>query len=355
MNKTFKKLTSVIAMVSMLIGCGANFEVTPMKSISIEYGSSLNNDLLFDKEASSEGTKVKSVNGFDSSKVGEHTISVIFTDKEEKKDFEATVKVVVEDTKLPKITLTKDKMEITEGDELDLKKLVKEVKDPVDGDIDFSDKKVNSNGWYFDKGALDTSKAGTYDVKVIALDVNGNTSEAVLKVVVKEKPVVQNEQQSSNQSQTTEDQHVCNPISLGNCGLLFATKDDAANYGDSLITQNQATSYYIEDVYCQCGSFLGWSISSIYEEQNKVPESSKPQAPSSEDDKEKEEKEEKVCEIEWDKPNAVGNSGFATYSMDEADDYVEKNLPLDHGATIISRHDSCGNEYWTVHWYELKE
>ena len=352
MNKTVKKLMNLITVSALLTGCVAKFEVIPTESISIEYGSNLNNDLLFDKEASTEGTKVKLVDGFDSLKVGEQIISVTFTDKEEKKDFEATVKVVVEDTKLPKITLVKDKVEITEGDELDLKKLVKEVKDPVDGDINFSDKKVAANAWYFDKGALDTSKAGTYDVKLIALDVNGNTSEAVLKVVVKEKPVVQNEQKSSNQSQTTENQHICKPISLGNGGLLFTTKDEAINYGESLITQKQATSYYIEDVYCQCGSFLGWCINSIYEAQNVVPESNDPQAPSSEDNKEK---DEKVCEIEWDKPNAVGNSGFACYDYDEAFDYAENNAPEDHGAAVLSCNDSCGNEYWTVHWYELRE
>ena len=67
---------------------------------------------------------------------------------------------------------------------------IKTVKDPVDGDLAYSDKKTEKNGYYIDSGKLNTKKAGTYEVMVFAKDVNGNEAKESFKVVVKKKKVV---------------------------------------------------------------------------------------------------------------------------------------------------------------------
>ncbi|MCR0181027.1 bacterial Ig-like domain-containing protein, partial [[Clostridium] innocuum] len=97
------------------------------------------------------------------------------------------VKITVKDTKKPEIVLKKDKVTIAAGDKLDLKDNVKSVKDPVDGNLKYSDKEIKTSGYYIDKGKLNTKKAGTYEVIVKAFDVNGNKTEKKFKVIVKEK------------------------------------------------------------------------------------------------------------------------------------------------------------------------
>lgn len=93
--------------------------------MKIEYGDKLDNTLLFDKETSSEGTKVKLVEGFDSMQIGQQEITVTFTDNNQKKEMQAKTKVLVADTKKPIITLEKDYLEIIEGEKLDLYSMVK--------------------------------------------------------------------------------------------------------------------------------------------------------------------------------------------------------------------------------------
>ena len=243
-----KKTLLVFSLVTILAGC-TQFNVTPATSISHEYGEDLDKSLLFDKESSTEGVKVKAVDGFDALKVGTQEVCVVFTDTEEKKEFEAKVKVEVKDTKLPTIVLAKEKVEILEGDELDLKAMVKEVKDAVDGSLTYVEKDAKNGNWSFNKGKLNTSKAGTYEVRVVAFDKNGNRSETVIEVNVKEKPVEKVEkpkvekdkQQSTYQEPVVEEpteqpiienQHVCKATTLGNSGLLFSTEGEAAAYGE---------------------------------------------------------------------------------------------------------------------------
>lgn len=235
-----KKTLLFIGLVTILAGC-TQFNVTPATSITWEYGEDLDKSMLFDKESSTEGVKVKNVDGFDALKVGTQEVSVVFTDAQEKQEFEAKVKVEVKDTKLPTIVLARDKVEITEGDELDLKAMVKEVKDAVDGSLTYVEKDAKNGNWSFHKDKLNTSKAGTYEVRVVAIDKNGNQSEAVIEVKVKEKLAQKQEIQSTYQEPVVdepieqpiiENQHVCKATTLGNSGLLFTTEGEAAAYGE---------------------------------------------------------------------------------------------------------------------------
>lgn len=274
--------------IALLAGC-SSFEVKPVENLTIEYGDKLLHSTLFDSAASSEGAKVSAVVDFDSKKIGEQDVIVKFTDEKGKKSIEATVKVTVQDSKKPIITLAKDKVEITEGDKLNLKDLVKEVKDPVDGDITYSDTKGDSNVWYLEKEKLDTSKAGTYEIKVVAVDANGNTSEATINITVKEKPVVKVEtpvvKESNTQDDTdddqviqtpgTQNQHVCKATTLGNTGLLFNSIDEASAYGQGLMHQGTATSYTADAVHCECGTLVGYTVNYSFEVAQKPNDTSK--------------------------------------------------------------------------------
>lgn len=347
-----KKVFLVLGLATILAGC-ASFNVTPVTSITHEYGEDLDNTLLFDKEASSEGAKVKEVNGFNALELGEQEVSVVFTDAAEKKELEAKVKVEVKDTKLPTIVLAKDKVEITEGDELDLKAMVQEVKDEVDGELTYVEKDAKNGEWYFNTDEIDTDKAGTYEVKVIAFDKNGNRHETVIEVVVKAKPVEKEEetQQQTNQEPVVqepteqpiiENQHVCEATTLGNSGLLFSTEGEAAAYGQGLINQGTATSYTTNPVYCECSDLVGYTVNYAYEVAQQPAET-----PKEEDNKH-------TCKADgqW---ISVGNSGVAFYTEEEADEYVKNNTPENHGAAIISTYDVCSNEGWTIQWFELRE
>ncbi|WP_115714653.1 flagellar biosynthesis protein FlgM [Amedibacterium intestinale] len=181
-----KKLISMIAVAALLMtGCAKELKVTPAENLKVEYGEKLDNTKLFNVKESDENVKVDKVEGFDAKKLGEQEITVTFTDGEREK--EGKVIITVEDTKKPAIEFKKESVSITAGDKLVLKDNIKSVKDPVDGDLKYSEKAVEKDGYYIDKGKLDTKKAGTYDVKVIAADKNGNKTEKSFKVIVKKK------------------------------------------------------------------------------------------------------------------------------------------------------------------------
>lgn len=182
-----KKLLCIAALAALVLtGCSKDLQVKTPEKLTVEYGDKLDNSKLFNAKESAENVKVDKVNGFEEKKLGDQTLKVTFTDGD--KNTEKEVKVTVKDTKKPVITLKKDKITITAGDKLALKDNVKSVKDPVDGDLKYSDKEINKSGYYIDKGKLNIKKAGTYEIKVFAYDANGNAAEKSFKVIVKKKP-----------------------------------------------------------------------------------------------------------------------------------------------------------------------
>ena len=229
-----RKLCSLIAIVAFILnGCSQELEVKTADSITTEYGEELENSKLYDAKESDENVTVKKVDGYDAKKLGEQTLDVIFTDGN--KETEKQIKVKVEDTKKPEIELKKDKITITAGDKLTLKDNVKSVKDPIDGDLKYSNKKVEKSGYYIDKGKLDTGKAGTYEVKVLAYDANGNASEKTFKVIVEKKKEVKKEKSKA----TTNNNTVTNTVNDSN------KKQDSA--GQSTGQQPPATSNNTEE------------------------------------------------------------------------------------------------------------
>ena len=195
-----KKLVGLIAVAAFILtGCNQELKVTTAENITSEYGEKLDNSKLFNAKESDENIKVKSVDSFDEKKVGEQTLKVVFTDGD--LEAEKTIVVKVEDTKKPAIELKKETVTITAGDKLTLKDNVKSVSDSIDGDLKYSDKAIEKDGYYIDKGKLNTEKAGEYTVTVKAFDKNGNSTEKTFKVVVekkKETPKKESSNASSN-------------------------------------------------------------------------------------------------------------------------------------------------------------
>ena len=231
-----KRLISMIAVVALLItGCAKELKVETAENIKVEYGEKLDNSKLFNKKESDENVKVGKVEGFDAKKLGEQEITVTFTDG--KKDKEEKLKIIVEDSKKPVIELKNESITITAGDKLELQDNIKSVKDPVDGDLKYSDKTIEKDGYYIDKGKLDTKKAGTYEVKVIAVDVNGNKTEKTFKVTVKKKETAKKPSTSnstgnsntSNNSSINGGSSSSKPSNSGNSGSNGGSSSGGSN------------------------------------------------------------------------------------------------------------------------------
>ena len=187
-----KKLTTLLTVLVLLVltACSSSLKVELKEKIEIEYGSELKIENITDQKELS----IKEIKDFDNKKVGEQKATITFTNEDEK-ETSKEVTLTVKDTKAPVIELKKDKVEITAGDKFDMKSNIKSVKDPVDGDVKYNDAKDLSKDGYNITGKIDTTKAGTYKLKVTAFDKNGNKAEKEYSVVVKEKP---KEETSSN-------------------------------------------------------------------------------------------------------------------------------------------------------------
>lgn len=103
----------------------------------------------------------------------------------------------------PVLTLNKDSVEITEGDEIDYKSYIESAIDDVDGDI-------TNKVLYFE---IDTSKVGENIITYYVLDSSNNMSKKELKVIIKEqekelpevnnKPVESSKPSSSTNNDTS--------------------------------------------------------------------------------------------------------------------------------------------------------
>lgn len=103
-------------------------------------------------------------------------------------EYSYTIKYTVVDTKKPELDFPSE-IEITTGDELDLKAKAK-VSDNSKQEVSVSI-----------EGEYDTSKAGEYSLKAVATDLSNNKAEKEFKLIVKEPDTAQNT--SSKPSQTT--------------------------------------------------------------------------------------------------------------------------------------------------------
>ena len=111
----------------------------------------------------------------DTSSVGDFKVKYTVTDKFKKKHI-YYLTVSVKDNEAPLIS-SKDSITIYKDSKFNISSYVKAT-DNVDKDIKIS---------Y--EGNVDSSKTGTYKIKVIAEDLSGNKSNKDISIIVKEKPI----------------------------------------------------------------------------------------------------------------------------------------------------------------------
>lgn len=299
-------LIGIALSVVMLSGCKKELDVKINDKVSVEYGTEIQNKTLYDDKKSDKNVKVKKVEQFDKNKIGEQTIKVTFTDG--KIEITKEMKVTVKDTKNPTIELDKKEIKIEAGNKLDVKKNIKKVSDPVDGELKYSDKEIKENGYMIDNGKLDLDKAGTYEVKVIAYDKNKNKSETTFKVIVEKKK--ETPKQESSEVSELSNQQVSQSTNAG---------------------QNN------------------------YQEPSKP--APKPSAPS------KPQEKPNTCRVGVLPAGAeIGNSGMVFMTMEEADAWgrkenTDRNSPWHMrkgwgGFSVIQCADECGEPIFTVDFYK---
>jgi hypothetical protein len=156
----------------------------------------------------------------DASRVGTYEIDVVLNAKDPEESASRTFRfhVNVEDTKKPEITVESDQITLTAGEDFDPAANVLSVKDPVDGDLvwtnhepDPAAKDPDGNGpeyetgWYLTDSNVDTSTPGDYTVTVQACDRNGSRTEQSYTVTV-------NAQASDSNATRYSDTQPVNPV-----------------------------------------------------------------------------------------------------------------------------------------------
>lgn len=229
------------------------------------------------------------------------------------KDSKLKLNIVVKDTKKPEITLNKDEVSITIGDKLDLTKNIKSVIDPIDGEIKYSKKQIDKDGYYIDDSKLDIKKVGKYEINVIAKDKNGNKTEKTFIVKVNKKEEVEKNSESTS---TTGNNDV---------GNSYPSNSEINN--NNTPSNNQGTT-----------TNNGNSSSGT---------EPKPVEP-------KPDPKPTTCEAnnQW---KSLGNSGVAFYDDNMAYDWSLENAPENKGATIITVHDVCGKVGYSIEWFDLTQ
>ena len=124
-------------------------------------------------------------------------VEVIYTlsktdifNQEIKREYKKTF--VIKDNKKPIIEILNKEIEIDEDDEININDNLK-VYDEVDGELKYFNKLIN-NSYTIESGL--ENKAGTYEIKIIAKDLNGLTNEESFLITVKEK--IKEKQQTQN-------------------------------------------------------------------------------------------------------------------------------------------------------------
>lgn len=165
----------------------SSIDVSVSKTAIIEYGSP-NYDIRKVVD-SIDGEIVSIKKDVDTTKIGPQEIIV----EVEKNQIIKEVPIIVEvkDTVAPEIQLKEKMISLTTGDSFDMFSNLSSVYDKVDGKIEYQQKEiVNDNvdtNYYTVESNVDTTKPGTYEVVVKAVDKYGNQSSVTYSVEVSEK------------------------------------------------------------------------------------------------------------------------------------------------------------------------
>lgn len=145
-----KKLRYLFILCVFCIGCTPELDVTINDNIVIEYGHAIHKNVLIDAKKSNKNVSVSKIEDLDINKIGRQEVKVTFTDGS--RTLEKQMVIDVEDTAYPIIKFKKKVVTLNAGEKYDVRNNIKTVKDPVDGDLAYSDKKTEKNGYYIDSG-----------------------------------------------------------------------------------------------------------------------------------------------------------------------------------------------------------
>ena len=226
--------------------------------------------------------------------VGEYTLTIDYADDEAP----LQLSVAIKDTVAPEFKDFKEKVSVDYGYDKDLTKLFSAE--------DLADVVIRIDG------EVDTKKAGDYKVTVIAEDASGNQTEKDCTITIKEKPKTSNASSSSsavssgssgsgssaaskpsgnsgsssgsgntssgsssgsgNSSTGTSgnNQQACvvPDNQIGNSGMVFATEQEAYEYGKKYQYENQdiIRRYFYGAMYDTCNNIVGYTVDFVYRE-----------------------------------------------------------------------------------------
>lgn len=166
--------------------------------------------------------------------VGEQIVKVIVTANNTLLFDEATelnAKIIVVDTAPPEFTESVDEIKITEGDEPDI--LSKFKAQDLSGEVELTlDGEFNNN------------KIGEQILKVIAKDINGNTAEKEVKIIVtaKSKVTVSSNNSNNRNSSSSSDNGSSRPSSSGNSSPNSGNNNSSSNSSGNSSNSNQHTA-----------------------------------------------------------------------------------------------------------------
>ncbi len=260
MNK-LKVCMILLLIVPMMSGCSKKNDLS-LNQESIEYGSDIEKIELFSYKGKALKPKL-SIN-INSKEVGTYIVMATY----EKDNITKDIKVV--DNEVPLIELNQSKNEVFEipvSYEYDLKGNIKKISDKVDGKIknidvvskdeydkdksDADENKAKINKRYFktqddlDKikdekreksqyaivsSQIDTEKVGEYEVNILAVDYNFNTTECVYKVKVVDAKEVDSKKLASGAMKTSGDS---NKKASGNSTVKVGKTDNPSSVSTS--------------------------------------------------------------------------------------------------------------------------
>ena len=190
------------------IECGT--EIDDMNALALSYVKESHGDL-----------SVKGTDSIDPKKVGEGELTYTVSAKDAygvDVSKTQTLEVKVVDTVAPEITLVKDTVELTVGDEFDPLTNIKSVKDKADGEMDKATVEVDN--------PVDMTKPGEYAVTITAKDISGNKQSIAYPVAVVSKQAIATANKSGTTRRTTAGRNT-------NAGTAGNTAESAGSGSDS--------------------------------------------------------------------------------------------------------------------------
>lgn len=278
-----KKIYGFVMMLGLCFALAACSKPSAVfnENVVVEYGAEeIDKTILLADDDNNNGIEILKIDGYDKLKIGVQDLTV--TLKKSGKEFTQSVQVEIKDTKAPVILIEQETVTIEQGTNYDPKKNIK-VSDPVDGNIAYDEDKEKKKSTYYYESNVDLETAGTYEVRVIAYDANGNESTAKFTIVVtakKETYVAP----SSNTAPVTNNNGYSTPNSGGSsytppvnnapvCDMsvpagAYATDEQAYNAGLAMLHNGTApagaVAFWTFPLFNSCGDVVGHEINWDY-------------------------------------------------------------------------------------------